>query len=134
MLIASLRNRVRVIFNIRQKRKPARRTGKPAIGTFVVRDDLRLTTVAGMSDELWRWLLEQGWREVRFQHDRRRYRDIPAVWVTRLVDAAPDMYARILAAAVARAAQRPSLRVINAPGAPSKAKASTARPGVSARK
>jgi hypothetical protein len=132
MLIASLRNRVRVIFNIRQKRKPPRRTGKPAIGTFVAREDLRITTLAGMSDELWRWLLDQGWREIRFQNDRRRYRDIPAVWVTRLIDATPDMYPRILNAAVARAAQRPSLRVISGPGAAPKGR--PARPGASARK
>jgi hypothetical protein len=46
-----------------------------------------MTIQAGFSDELWRWLLEQGWREVTHRPDRRHYRAVPASCVTELIDA-----------------------------------------------
>lgn len=63
---------------------------------------------AGMSDALWRWLVKQGWREVMFRPDRRRYREIPHAFVTRLIDASVDERERVLAAAMANAAYRPA--------------------------
>jgi hypothetical protein len=53
-------------------------------------------------------LLQQGWREVTFRPDRRRYRDLPAAYVTRLIDStSPEERARVLSAAVANATYRP---------------------------
>jgi hypothetical protein len=95
---------------MRKERALPRRGSKPAIGSYIAREDLRITIQAGMSDQLWRWLLEQGWREVTFQPDRRRYRDVPSAWVTRLTDSPPDLCARVLEAAVEKAVIRPSLR------------------------
>ncbi len=69
-----------------------------------------MTIQAGMSDELWVWLLEQGWREPTYRPDRRRYREVPSTWVTRLIDSAPEARARVLDAAVAKASHRPALR------------------------
>lgn len=80
---------------------------RPTLGARICRDDLRMTVQAGMSDGLWRWLLAQGWREITFRPDRRRYREIPAAYVTRLIDATADERERILKAAVANASQRP---------------------------
>jgi hypothetical protein len=110
VLFEGLRNQIRALLRMRTPRAVARRGNKPAIGAAVVREDLRLTVQAGLSDELWRWLLEQGWRESQFQPDRRRYRELPAALVTRLIDARPDEYAEALAAAVEKAAYRPVLR------------------------
>ena len=75
---------------------------------------------AGMSDELWQWLMEQGWREPAYFPDRRQYRDIPASWVTTLVDAIAEDRAAVLVAASANAVLRPRLR--NAKAARPKAK------------
>ena len=73
-----------------------------------------MTVQAGMSDELWQWLMEKGWREPNFHPDRRRYRDIPASWVTRLVDAVASDREAVLAAAAAKAVHRPTLRNVQA--------------------
>ncbi|HYM46918.1 MAG TPA: hypothetical protein VES91_00465 [Burkholderiaceae bacterium] len=63
-----------------------------------------------MTDELWRWLLNQGWREVAVRPDRRRYKDIPTAYVTRLIDSvANEECARVMAAAVANAQYRPRM-------------------------
>ena len=49
-----------------------------------------------MSDELWLWLMSQGWRMEAYRPDRREYLDIPASFVTRLTDADPDQRNRLL--------------------------------------
>ncbi len=68
-----------------------------------------MTVQAGMGDELWQWLLDQGWRELTYRPDRRRYREVPAAWVTRLIDAMPEMRAQLLEAAATKASRRPTL-------------------------
>ncbi len=85
----TLRNRLRLMMDEPVERELPRRTRKPAIGAHVVhmREALSLTVQAGMSDELWRWLMDQGWRVETYRPDRRAYRDIPASYVTRLIDA-----------------------------------------------
>ena len=45
-----------------------------------------MTIQAGVTDELWEWLMERGWRELRYAPDRRHYRVVPAVRVTKLLD------------------------------------------------
>ena len=69
-----------------------------------------MTVQAGMSDELWQWLMEKGWREPNYYPDRRRYRDIPTSWVTTLIDAVAQDREAVLAAAAAKAVHRPTLR------------------------
>ncbi len=122
MVLRSLRNQVRGLLNIRKARATPRRSAKPAIGAYIIREDVRMTMQAGVSDQLWSWLQEQGWREAVYQPDRRRYRDVPSAWVTRLVDASPDVYARVLDAAMDKAVHRPSLRNTAAPRAPQRRK------------
>jgi hypothetical protein len=60
-----------------------------------------------LTDSLWRWLVKEGWREITFRPDRRRYRDIPAAYVTRLIDSTVEERDRVLAAAIANATVRP---------------------------
>jgi hypothetical protein len=104
----SLRNQIRGLLHIRKDRAALRRSSKPAIGAWVICGDTRMTIQAGMSDELWHWLLEQGWREAAFRPERRRYRDVPTTWAIRLIDAVPEARARVLQAAVANAVHRPT--------------------------
>jgi hypothetical protein len=69
-----------------------------------------MTVQAGMSDELWHWLMEKGWREPNYYPDRRQYRDIPSSWVTTLIDATAEDREAVLVSAAARAVTRPTLR------------------------
>lgn len=112
-VLQSFRNRVRGILHVRAERALPQRGPKPAIGRQIARGDVRMTVQAGFSDELWVWLMEQGWRELRYGPEQRRYRDIPATCVTDLIDAHPDERSITLIAAIARSACRPALGVGN---------------------
>jgi hypothetical protein len=86
--IGSLRARLRSLLGEQVPRSMPRRTRKPRIGTYVVNvhEGLRLVMQAGLSDELWQWLMDRGWRVPTYHPDRRSYRDIPVSFVTRLID------------------------------------------------
>jgi hypothetical protein len=115
-VIQSLRNRVRGILNVRSPRAMPSRGPKPAIGRQIAFGDVRITVQAGFSDELWLWLLEHGWRELRYRPDQRRYRDVPASCVTELIDASEEERQAALEAAKDRASKRP---VLGQPDVPS---------------
>jgi len=87
--IDSLRTRLRSLLGGRVPRSLPRRSHKPRIGTYVVHveEGLRLVVQAGLSDELWQWLMDHGWRVPSHHPDRRVYLDIPVSCVTRLIDA-----------------------------------------------
>jgi hypothetical protein len=109
-----LRDRVRGFLNVRSQRVLPRRGPKPAIGAHIVFGDLRMTVQAGFGDALWDWLLEQGWRELRYRPEHRHYREVPRICVAELIDAPSDERALILNAALARASRRPILGDPNA--------------------
>ena len=117
VLVTQVRDQVRTLFRIRRERTTSRAGQKPGVGARIACGDLRMTVQAGMSDTLWRWLTNQGWREVLYRPDRRRYRDIPHGYVTQLIDAHPDPRERILSNATAHAAFRPQRpRTLGLPG------------------
>jgi hypothetical protein len=62
-----------------------------------------------MSDELWQWLMDQGWRVEVYRPDRREYRDIPGSYVTQLIDADPAQRAQLMAEAIANAQPKAAL-------------------------
>jgi hypothetical protein len=103
----SLRAHIRGLLRIQQARRSPTLGPKPAIGDLIGLGDLRMTVQAGFSNELWLWLVEQGWRELRHRPERRHYREIPVSCVTELIDALPEERARLLQAAIRRAQPRP---------------------------
>lgn len=83
---------------------------KPRLGARIVNGDLRITVQAGLTDDTWRWLTDQGWREQTFRGDRRAYREVPPSMVASLFDAAdPDERAQLMQLAVAEAHARPAV-------------------------
>jgi hypothetical protein len=104
-----LSDRTRSLLGIRRNRKVTSRRSKPRIGSQIILGDVRMSMQAGMSEELWNWLQDAGWRENMFRPDRRRYREIPSTWVTRLIDCAPADRAHYLSVAVSKAAFRSSV-------------------------
>jgi len=81
---------------------------KPRLGAKIVKDDVRMTVQAGLTDATWRWLLDQGWREESFRDSRRRYREVPPSRVAELLDTAdPDERTQLLALALEEATLRP---------------------------
>lgn len=107
-IVGQVRDQVRTLLKIRRERGLPPAGAKPALGAKLICGDVRMTVQAGMSQSLWQWLIQQGWREVTFRPDRRRYRDLPTAYVTRLIDSATvEERIRILDAAIANASYRP---------------------------
>ena len=118
--VSHVRDQVRTLLKIRCAREVPPLGAKPSFGAKLFCGDIRMTVRSGMSDALWRWLLDNGWREVVVRPDRRHYKDIPSAYVTRLIDSvANEERARVLAAAVANAVYRPHMtrdgRIVPAP-------------------
>jgi hypothetical protein len=101
-LLDTLRARLRRLKGERLPRRLPRRGPKPRIGAHVIHVEkgLRFVAQAGMSDELWFWLMKQGWRVESHRPERREYCDLPASYVTRLVDADPAERKKLLAEAI----------------------------------
>ena len=110
-VVAAFRARMRLLLTEQVQRRLPRRGAKPRIGAYVVHVEqgLRLTVQAGMSDELWQWLTDQGWRVELYRPDRREYRDIPTSYVTQLIDADPAQRAQLMAEAIANAQPKAAL-------------------------
>jgi hypothetical protein len=99
---------LRTLFNIRRERKRWPPGPKPRLGAKVFLHDVRLTVQAGLSDELWKWLQDLGFREVTHSPDRRRYRDIPPSMVARLFDAPREQWRPLLKQSIRSSSVRPS--------------------------
>ena len=106
-MINQLRSFARTLFRIRRPRAVPPARSKPGVGARLAHGEYLMIVQAGMSDSLWTWLAQQGWREVMYRPDRRRYLDIPHAFVTELIDAGPDDRPQILEAAKAEATYRP---------------------------
>jgi hypothetical protein len=104
----NLVNSVRNMFGLRRKRTLPLPGPKPRFGAKIVKDDLRMTVQAGLTDGTWQWLIDQGWREQTYRNDRRVYRDVPASRVAQFLDADdPITRGKLLRHAVAEAEIRP---------------------------
>lgn len=89
-----------------------RESSKPAIGSTLCCAGLRMTIQAGLSDDLWRWLVVLGWRELHPRENRLNFKPLPTSLVTRLFDCAADERERVLLAAIRQAANGTSTRVV----------------------
>ena len=110
-LLRRLHSCLRSLFQEQIPRRIPRRCVKPRIGSYVVhvQSQLRLVVQAGMTDDLWHWLMDQGWRVEPYRPDRRAYRDIPASYVTQLIDADPSDWRPLMDEAIQCAQTKPVL-------------------------
>jgi hypothetical protein len=101
---------MRSMLGVRKQRAVPRPGPKPRLGARIVRDDVRITVQAGLTDATWQWLVLHGWREDTFRNNRRRYREVPPSLVAQLFDAAdPDQCEQLVRQAVAEAKFRPAV-------------------------
>jgi hypothetical protein len=96
----------------RRQEVRARESSKPAIGATLCCAGLRMTVQAGMSNELWHWLIKLGWRELHPRENRLHFKPLPTGLVTRLFDCSADERERVLLAAIRHAAAGSSTRVV----------------------
>jgi len=83
-----------------------REASKPPIGATICCAGLRMTVQAGLSDDLWRWLVSLGWRELAPGESRLRLKPLGTSLVTRLFDSQPEDRERVLMNGI-RQATRP---------------------------
>lgn len=94
----------------RRKREELRRLArKPHIGATIFCADLRMSVQAGMSIDMWRWLVGRGWRELDDLGRRQRLRAVPSSAVMALFDSAPERWEGLLANAIKQAIRKPTI-------------------------
>ena len=85
-----------------------RQTNKPAIGATICCSGMRMSVQAGLSDDLWHWLVSLGWRELASGENRLQLKPLPTALVTKLFDSQPAEYERVLMSAIRQITRRPS--------------------------
>lgn len=96
----------------RGERQRARECSRPAVGATLCCAGLRMTVQAGMSEDLWQWLIQLGWRELRPRENRLQFRPLPTALVTRLFDGPPADRDRVLLAAIRHSGHGSTTRVV----------------------
>ncbi len=102
---------LRNLFNVRVTRARPDRGAKPRLGAKICCGEVRMSVQSGLTDDMWSWLQEQGWREISHRPDRRRYRDVPPSLVTKLFDAGPGDRLAALKDAMNAAVTKPTARL-----------------------
>jgi hypothetical protein len=69
-----------------------------------------MTVQAGLSDELWRWLVSLGWRELNPGESRLKLKPLPTGLVTRMFDSEPADRERVLLGAIRQVTRQPVMR------------------------
>ena len=72
-----IKDKFRTILGIRVKRETPAMGAKPRMGGKIALGTMRMYVTANPSDELWYFFSLQGWREINFPRDRRKYVDLP---------------------------------------------------------
>jgi hypothetical protein len=94
----------------RRKREEFRSLlNKPHTGATIYCADLRMSVEAGLSMQLWRWLVSRGWRELDDLARRNRMRAVPSSAVMALFDATPERWEDLLATALKQAIRKPTI-------------------------
>ena len=86
------------------------RASKPAIGATICCSGMRMSVQAGLSDDLWHWLVSLGWRELAPGENRLQLKPLSTTLVTRLFDAQPTEWERVLMNAIRQVTRRPSAK------------------------
>lgn len=68
---------IRTLFGIRRKRQVPPPSDPPNGRTVLVRGCIKMSVSTEISEELWHWLMVEGWRVSRYNNDRRAYTRMP---------------------------------------------------------
>ena len=72
-----IKDRLRTLLNIRVKRETPVIGAKPKMGSKITLGGMRMYVTSTPPDELWYFFSLQGWREITYPRDRRKYVDLP---------------------------------------------------------
>ena len=72
-----IKDKLRTLLNIRVKREAPGMGAKPRMGGKIALGGMRMYVTSTPPDDLWYFFSLQGWREINFPRDRRKYVDLP---------------------------------------------------------
>jgi hypothetical protein len=72
-----IKDTLRTLLKIRVKRETPVMGSRPRMGGKISLGPMRMYVTSNPSDELWYFFSLQGWREVSYPRDRRKYVDLP---------------------------------------------------------
>ncbi|MFZ6864007.1 hypothetical protein ACO0K7_15340 [Undibacterium sp. Ji67W] len=100
MFYLRLKDSLRTLFRIRQTRALPPPGEKPAFGSTIILDRLKMQLFVSIDYEQWEWLTLRGWRTLDVRQNRRRYYRVPRNAVIRLMHATPaereELHQRII--------------------------------------
>ena len=100
--LEKVKNKVRNLLTIRQKRQSAPVGTKPIVDSYICHNNLKMLVTHELEDELWQWLAQRGWRKITVPNDRRQYRYLPSKAFKVLLRAPEEelesIYQRVMAA------------------------------------
>lgn len=90
-LLKKLNDQVRTLIGIRRVRQLPAPRGKPALGTSIVLDNLRIRLVHPIDENFWQWLSAKGWRAMlmNVHKNQRRYQLVPEKMLVKMILADP---------------------------------------------
>ena len=85
-----MKDLIRNLLSIRQKRKTAPVGPLPQVGAALIRGSVKMKVTHPVPRELWDWLVLSGWRNLPVKNDRRKGRLAPEGALKTLIDADPQ--------------------------------------------
>lgn len=85
----------RNLLSIRQQRSPTPVGPLPAVGTTIVRQDVKMHVTLPLPRELWDWLVLSGWRNLPVKNDRRKGLLLPESALQTLLQTPPQERNRV---------------------------------------
>lgn len=58
---------------LEERRRRSRDKRSPVLGEYVIYHRLKMKVTRTQSNELWKWLVQHGWRVAAYPNDRRKY-------------------------------------------------------------
>ena len=86
-MLNALKDSLRTLLRIRQPRELPPPGPKPAFGSTLVLNQLKIQLFISIDYEQWEWLTLKGWRTMDQRQNRRRYYKVPRKAVQRLLHA-----------------------------------------------
>jgi len=100
MFYITLKNFLRTLLRIRKIRQLPPPGEKPAFGSTIILNRLKMQLFVPIDTQQWEWLSLRGWRTLDMRQNRRRYYRVPRNAVHRLIHAKPEereeLYQRIV--------------------------------------
>lgn len=82
-----MKDLLRTLFSVRQKRRTPPVGPVPTVGASIIRGQVKMVVTHPIEPDLWNWLVLSGWRTVPVKHDRRKCMVLPRSALQALIDA-----------------------------------------------